>query len=197
MPNAAALERGSEVGRLVLEAHRSANGGALPETVAVNLWGLDAIKTKVIETQYSGYTTPQGFLSQLKCLAHHLNPETVAINLWGQDQGRVCNTRVAGAYCCAPSLWAVVHLRSRGDRALLEVDHTSTAVSRSRVPLEVRSRGAQRAQPQSSICRKLLQLLCCNAPLSIHLSAGRVRGDRAAHGRGAAHQRGDRQVRQC
>lgn len=28
------------------QAHRDANGGALPETVAVNLWGLDAIKTK-------------------------------------------------------------------------------------------------------------------------------------------------------
>jgi magnesium chelatase subunit H len=31
----------------VLDAHRAANGGAWPETVAINLWGLDAIKTKV------------------------------------------------------------------------------------------------------------------------------------------------------
>ncbi len=46
MPNAAALERGSEAARLILEAHQAANGGKLPETVAVNLWGLDAIKTK-------------------------------------------------------------------------------------------------------------------------------------------------------
>ena len=28
------------------QAHRAANGGAYPETMAVNLWGLDAIKTK-------------------------------------------------------------------------------------------------------------------------------------------------------
>ena len=46
MPNAAALQRGSAVGAAILEAHRAANAGALPETVAVNLWGLDAIKTK-------------------------------------------------------------------------------------------------------------------------------------------------------
>lgn len=47
MPNAAALQRGTEVGRAILEAHQKSNDGALPETVAVNLWGLDAIKTKV------------------------------------------------------------------------------------------------------------------------------------------------------
>ena len=29
-----------------LQAHREANDGAWPETVAVNLWGLDSIKTK-------------------------------------------------------------------------------------------------------------------------------------------------------
>ena len=28
------------------QAHREANDGAWPETVAVNLWGLDSIKTK-------------------------------------------------------------------------------------------------------------------------------------------------------
>ena len=32
--------------RHVLQAHREANDGAWPETVAVNLWGLDSIKTK-------------------------------------------------------------------------------------------------------------------------------------------------------
>ena len=47
MPNAAALQRGTEVAQSILEAHQERNGGALPETVAVNLWGLDAIKTKV------------------------------------------------------------------------------------------------------------------------------------------------------
>ena len=46
MPSAAALERGSEAARLIVESHRRQNGGAFPETVAVNLWGLDAIKTK-------------------------------------------------------------------------------------------------------------------------------------------------------
>lgn len=46
MPNAAALQRGTDVGRAILEAHQAANDGKLPETVAVNLWGLDAIKTK-------------------------------------------------------------------------------------------------------------------------------------------------------
>jgi magnesium chelatase subunit H len=46
MPSAAALERGSEAAQLIVESHRRQNGGAFPETVAVNLWGLDAIKTK-------------------------------------------------------------------------------------------------------------------------------------------------------
>ena len=46
MPSAAALERGSEAARLIVESHRKQSGGAYPETVAVNLWGLDAIKTK-------------------------------------------------------------------------------------------------------------------------------------------------------
>lgn len=46
MPGLAALERGAAAAAAVLDAHRAANGGAWPETVAVNLWGLDAIKTK-------------------------------------------------------------------------------------------------------------------------------------------------------
>ncbi|CAL8470018.1 g9560 [Coccomyxa elongata] len=46
MPSQAALERGSAVAKDILDGHREANGGAWPETVAVNLWGLDAIKTK-------------------------------------------------------------------------------------------------------------------------------------------------------
>lgn len=36
-----------QVAEQILAQHRAANGGAYPETVAVNLWGLDAIKTKV------------------------------------------------------------------------------------------------------------------------------------------------------
>ena len=46
MPGPAAEARGYAAGAAVLAAHRAANGGAYPETVAVNLWGLDAIKTK-------------------------------------------------------------------------------------------------------------------------------------------------------
>lgn len=46
MPSVTAMARGSEAGAAILEAHRRANNGAWPETVAVNLWGLDAIKTK-------------------------------------------------------------------------------------------------------------------------------------------------------
>ncbi|KAG1670953.1 hypothetical protein FOA52_011388 [Chlamydomonas sp. UWO 241] len=46
MPSAAARARGADVARDILEQHKAVNGGALPETVAVNLWGLDAIKTK-------------------------------------------------------------------------------------------------------------------------------------------------------
>ena len=47
MPSLAALERGAAAAAAVLVAHRQANEGAWPETVAVNLWGLDSIKTKV------------------------------------------------------------------------------------------------------------------------------------------------------
>jgi magnesium chelatase subunit H len=46
MPSPAALARGAAAAEAVLAAHAAANDGAVPETVAVNLWGLDAIKTK-------------------------------------------------------------------------------------------------------------------------------------------------------
>jgi magnesium chelatase subunit H len=48
MPTPGALARGAAAARAILEAHaKSAAGGCLyPETVSVNLWGLDAIKTK-------------------------------------------------------------------------------------------------------------------------------------------------------
>eukprot|EP00873_Tetraselmis_striata_P036146 jgi/Tetstr1/456410/TSEL_043144.t1 len=46
MPSTAALQRGTAAAMGILDAHREANAGAYPETVAVNLWGLDAIKTK-------------------------------------------------------------------------------------------------------------------------------------------------------
>ncbi|MEO1559586.1 MAG: cobaltochelatase subunit CobN [Cyanobacteria bacterium J06632_19] len=45
MPSPAAYERGREVGRKIIQQHLQENG-SYPETVAVMLWGLDAIKTK-------------------------------------------------------------------------------------------------------------------------------------------------------
>lgn len=46
MPGPAALARGTKVAEAILEKHLADNGGVYPETIAVNLWGLDAIKTK-------------------------------------------------------------------------------------------------------------------------------------------------------
>lgn len=48
MPTPGALARGAAAARAILETHaKSAAGGSpYPETVSVNLWGLDAIKTK-------------------------------------------------------------------------------------------------------------------------------------------------------
>ncbi len=46
MPSPSALARGTAAAEAILTSHRAANNGAWPETVAVNLWGLDAIKTK-------------------------------------------------------------------------------------------------------------------------------------------------------
>ena len=45
MPSPAAFERGREIAKKILAQHLEANG-EYPETVAVMLWGLDAIKTK-------------------------------------------------------------------------------------------------------------------------------------------------------
>ena len=46
MPSPAAADRGKRIAQALLAQHRAANDGAFPETVSVNLWGLDAIKTK-------------------------------------------------------------------------------------------------------------------------------------------------------
>ncbi|MEA5474535.1 cobaltochelatase subunit CobN [Synechococcus sp. CCY9201] len=46
MPSPGAMVRGRAIALRILEKHRSENGGAWPETVAVMLWGLDAIKTR-------------------------------------------------------------------------------------------------------------------------------------------------------
>lgn len=45
MPSPAAYERGREIARKLIEQHRQTQG-TYPETIAVMLWGLDAIKTK-------------------------------------------------------------------------------------------------------------------------------------------------------
>lgn len=47
MPSPAAMQRGAAAAQAILDSHRAASqDGSYPETVAVNLWGLDAIKTK-------------------------------------------------------------------------------------------------------------------------------------------------------
>lgn len=46
MPGPAAIIRGDTAANAILDAHRASNNGAYPQTVAVSLWGLDAIKTK-------------------------------------------------------------------------------------------------------------------------------------------------------
>lgn len=46
LPSAAAAAAGAALADEVLRAHAAAHGGAAPQTVAVPLWGLDAIKTR-------------------------------------------------------------------------------------------------------------------------------------------------------
>jgi magnesium chelatase subunit H len=46
MPSSNAWTRGQRAAREVIRQHQEANNGEYPETVAVNLWGLDAIKTR-------------------------------------------------------------------------------------------------------------------------------------------------------
>jgi magnesium chelatase subunit H len=46
MPSASAWLRGQKAAEEILRQHKEANGGKYPETVAVTLWGLDAIKTR-------------------------------------------------------------------------------------------------------------------------------------------------------
>lgn len=46
MPSPGAWSRGQKAAEEIIRQHREANGGNYPETVAVSLWGLDAIKTR-------------------------------------------------------------------------------------------------------------------------------------------------------
>ncbi|KAL7562060.1 hypothetical protein ACA910_011099 [Epithemia clementina (nom. ined.)] len=46
MPSAGAWLRGQKAAQEIIRQHREANNGKYPETVAVSLWGLDAIKTR-------------------------------------------------------------------------------------------------------------------------------------------------------
>jgi magnesium chelatase subunit H len=46
MPSAGAWIRGQSAAEEILRQHKAANDGQYPETVAVTVWGLDAIKTR-------------------------------------------------------------------------------------------------------------------------------------------------------
>jgi len=46
MPSAGAWARGQKAAEEILRQHQAANNGDYPETVAVTMWGLDAIKTR-------------------------------------------------------------------------------------------------------------------------------------------------------
>ena len=46
MPSAGAWARGQKICKELLKQHQEKNNGDYPETVAVTLWGLDAIKTR-------------------------------------------------------------------------------------------------------------------------------------------------------
>lgn len=46
MPSANAWARGQKAAAEIIRQHQAMNNGQYPETVAVNLWGLDAIKTR-------------------------------------------------------------------------------------------------------------------------------------------------------
>lgn len=46
MPSAGAWARGQRAAAEIIKQHQASNNGKFPETVAVTLWGLDAIKTR-------------------------------------------------------------------------------------------------------------------------------------------------------
>ena len=46
MPSAGAWVRGQRIAKELIRQHQEANDGAYPETIAVTMWGLDAIKTR-------------------------------------------------------------------------------------------------------------------------------------------------------
>jgi magnesium chelatase subunit H len=46
MPSPSAWIRGQRAAAEIIRQHQECNNGTFPETVAVTLWGLDAIKTK-------------------------------------------------------------------------------------------------------------------------------------------------------
>ena len=46
MPSAGAWVRGQRIAKELIRQHRDQNEGAYPETIAVTMWGLDAIKTR-------------------------------------------------------------------------------------------------------------------------------------------------------
>ena len=46
MPSAGAWIRGQRIAKELIRQHRDQNEGLYPETIAVTMWGLDAIKTR-------------------------------------------------------------------------------------------------------------------------------------------------------
>ena len=52
MPSLAALERGTAVGKAILDSHQAANNGAWPETVSVSLSYLAGHTKRIISRQY-------------------------------------------------------------------------------------------------------------------------------------------------
>lgn len=82
MPGPAAEARGAAAAQAVIDAHRAANGGAYPETVAINLWGLDAIKTKVGGT--SMLTASLVGESVEECVTHSTRHTACRGELWGR-----------------------------------------------------------------------------------------------------------------
>jgi hypothetical protein len=86
MPSPAAMERGAAIAEAILAQHQksaAAQGGEgaqgqWPETVAVNLWGLDAIKTKV-----------RGRGAERKGVCRDVD-RGGASNIWGSERCQNC-----------------------------------------------------------------------------------------------------------
>jgi magnesium chelatase subunit H len=68
MPSPGAWARGQRAAEEIIRQHKESNGGNYPETVAVTLWGLDAIKTRgeCSHTCAFSFLSKAGFLLALR-----------------------------------------------------------------------------------------------------------------------------------